>query len=84
MPKLVIMGKVRRYIHICENISLIPTYGNRCHQNYPPKHISDVDSTYKDSYKIIFVVDSKGCVVNPTDECPSPGSSVRRPSLGLI
>ena len=27
ISKLTIMGKVRRCIHICENISFIPTYG---------------------------------------------------------
>ena len=48
MSKLVIMGKVRRCIHICENISVITTYGDRCHQNSPPKNISDVNSTYND------------------------------------
>ena len=84
MSKLRIMGKVRRCIHICENISFILTYWDRCHQNSPHKHISDVDSTYNDSYKIISVVKSKGCVVNPPDVFPSPGLSVRRPSLGLI
>ena len=31
--KLTIVGKVRRCIQICENISVIPTYGDRCHQN---------------------------------------------------
>ena len=45
MYKLAIMGKVRRCIHICENISVILTYGDICNQNYPPKHISDADST---------------------------------------
>ena len=84
MSKLTIVGKVRHCIHICENISVIPTYGNRCHQNSPQKHISDVDSFYSDSYKMISVVKSKGCVVNPPDVFPSPGLSVRRPSLGLI
>ena len=44
MSKLAIMGKVQRCIHICENISAIPTYWDRCHQNSPHKHISDVDS----------------------------------------
>ena len=85
MSKLTIMGKVRRCIHICENISVIPTYGDRCHQTPPPpKHISDVDSTYNDLYKMISVVKSKGGVVNPPDVCLSPSMSVRRPSLGLI
>ena len=46
VSKLAIMGKIRRCIHICENISVIPTYGDRCHQNTSPKHISDVDSMY--------------------------------------
>ena len=46
MYKLAIVGKVRRCIHICENILVIPTYGDRCHQNASPKHISDVDSMY--------------------------------------
>ena len=84
MSKLAIMGKVRLCIHICENISVIPTYGERCHQNSSPKHISDVDSTYNDLYKMISVVESKGGVVNPLDVCPSPVPSVRRPSLGII
>ena len=84
MSKIAIMGKVRRCIQICENISVIPTYGDKCHHNYPPKHISDVDSTYNDSYKIISVVKSKGCVVNPPEVCPSPGPSFCRPSLSLI
>ena len=56
MSKLAIMGKVRRCIHICENISAIPTYGDICHQNSPPKQISDIDSMYNDSYKMISVV----------------------------
>ena len=84
MYKLAIMGKMRRCIHICENISVVPTYGDRYHQNSSPKHISDVDSTYNDSYKMISVVEPKGGVMNPPDVCPSPGSSVRRPSMGLI
>ena len=84
MSKLVIVSKVRRCIPICENISAIPTYEDRCHQNSPPKYISDVDSTYNDLYKMISVVDSKGGVVNPPDLYPSPGLSVRRPSSGLI
>ena len=84
MSKLTIMGKVRHCIHICENISIIPTYGDICHHNYSPKNISDVDSTYNDFYTMISVVDSKGGVVKPPDVCPSSGPSVRRPSLGLI
>ena len=84
MSKLAIMGKVRRCIHICENISVIPMYGDRCHQISSPKHVSDVDSTYIDSYKMISVIESKGGVVNPPAVCPSPGLSFRRPSLGLI
>ena len=63
------MGKVRRCIHICENISVIPTYGDICHHNYSPKHISDVDSMYNDFYTMISVVDSKGGVVKPPDVC---------------
>ena len=46
MSKIASMGKVQRCIHICENISVIPTYGDRCHQNSSPKYISDVDSMY--------------------------------------
>ena len=84
MSKLVIMRKVWRCIHIWEHIYVIPTYGYRCHQTPPPKHISDVDSTYYDLYKMISVVKSKGGVVNPPDVCLSPSMSVRRPSLGLI
>ena len=37
VSKYMIMGKVRRSIYICKNISVIPTYGDRCHQNYSPK-----------------------------------------------
>ena len=84
MPKLAIMGKVRRCIHICENISVIPTYGDRCQHNSSPKHISDIDSTYNDLYTMIYVVRSKGGVVKPLDIYPSSHPSVRRPSLGLI
>ena len=83
ISKLAIMGKVRRFIQICSNISVIPTYEDICHKNPPPKHISDVDSTCNDSYKMISIVESKGGVVNPPDVFPSPGTSVRRPSLGL-
>ena len=78
------MGKVRRCIHIYENISVILMYRDRCHQNYPPKHISDVDSTYNVLYNIIFLVESKGCVVNPLDVRPPPGLSVHRDSLGPV
>ena len=35
MSKLAIMGKVRHCIHICENISVIPVYGDRCHKILP-------------------------------------------------
>ena len=84
MSKTMIIGKVRRCIHICENISVIPTYGDICHQSSSPKHISDVDSMYNDSYKIIYVVESKWGVVNPPDVCLSPGPSVRRLYLGII
>ena len=45
VSKLAIVGKTWRCIHICENISVIPTYGDKCHQNSSPKHISDIDST---------------------------------------
>ena len=84
VSKLAIMGKIRRCIHICENISVIPTYGDRCQHNSSPKHISDIDSTYNDQYNIISAVESKGGVVNPPDVCPSPGPSFCRTSLGLI
>ena len=33
VSNLAIMGKVRRCIQICENISFIPTYGDKCHKN---------------------------------------------------
>ena len=56
MSNLAIVGKVRRYIHICEKNSVIPMYGDRCHQNSSPKHTSDIDSTYNDLYTMIFVV----------------------------
>ena len=46
MSNLKIMGNVRQCIHISENICAIPTYGDRCHHNSSPNHISDVDSTY--------------------------------------
>ena len=36
MSKLAIMGKVWHCIHICENISIIPTYGDICHHNSSP------------------------------------------------
>ena len=84
MSKLRIMGRVRHCIHICENISVIPTYGDRCHQKSRPNHISDVDSMYNNLYKMISVVESKEYVVNPPDVCPSLGPSVRRPSFGII
>ena len=84
MSKIAIMDKVRRCIHICENISFILTYWDRCHQNSPQKHISDVNSTYNDSYNFVSVVESKGRVVNPPDVFPSPGPSFYRPSLSLI
>ena len=48
MSNLTIMGNMRRCILICENICVIPTYGEICHHNYSPKHISEVDITYND------------------------------------
>ena len=84
MSKLVIMRKVRRCIHIWEHIYVIPTYGYRCHHNSPPKHISEVDSTYNYFYTLFSIVESKGGVVKPPDVCPSSRPSVHRPSLGLI
>ena len=84
MYKLTIMGKVRHCIHIFENISVITTYGDRCHHNYPPKDISEVDITYNDFYTMISVVESKGGVAKTPDVSQSSGTSVRRPYLGLI
>ena len=84
MSKLAIMGKVRHCIHICENISVIPTYGDICQQTPPQNHISDVDNMYNDEYKMMSAVEFNGCVVNPLDVCLSPRPSVRRPSLGII
>ena len=37
MSNLPIMVKVWRCIYICEDISDISTYEDRCHQNYSPK-----------------------------------------------
>ena len=70
MPNLAITGKVRLCINICEIISIIPMYVDRCHHNYSPENISDVDSTYYDFYTIMYVVESKGGVVKPDDVYP--------------
>ena len=35
MLKIAILSKVQYYIHICENISVIPKYGDRCRQSLP-------------------------------------------------
>ena len=85
MSNLAIMGKVRRSIHICENICVIPVYGNSCRYDYPPNHISDVYFKYNGfySYTMISVVESNGVVVKPPDVFPSNGMFVPRPSLGL-
>ena len=48
MSNLEIMSNVRRYIHICENVCVIPAYGDIFHHDYPPNHISNIDCTYND------------------------------------
>ena len=85
MSNLTIMGKVRHCIHICENICVIPTYGDIRNYDSPPNHISDLDCTYDYfcSRTIIYVVESKGVVVKPPDVCPSTGPSVPCISKGI-
>ena len=48
ISNLEIISNVRRCIHICEIFCVVPAYGDSCHGNSPPSHISNVDFTYND------------------------------------